>query len=220
MVTEGLYADDWLKQEAPGAYSREQIVILAGSGAARSLTSGMVLAKVTKGTASAAAQAGNTGDGAMGAITVGAAAKPGVYKLEIFAAAANAGSFNVYDPDGNFVGQGTVAVAFSAGGLAFTLADGSADFVIGDGFNITVAAGSGKWVQFDQDGTTGTEDAAGILLFDAEAADGADGAGVAIVRDAIVNAAQIAWPAGIDAGEKAAGVAQLEALGILVREGS
>lgn len=220
MITEGQYADDWLKHEAPNHYSREQIVILAGSGSARVLTSGMVLAKVTKGTASAAAKAGNTGDGAMGAITVGAAAKPGAYKLEIFAAAANAGSFNVFDPDGNFVAQGTVGVAFSAGGLGFTLADGSADFVVGDGFTITVAAGSGKWVQFNQDGTTGTEDAAGILLFDAEAADGADGAGVAIVRDAIVNSAQLTWPADIEAGEKTAPVAALEALGILVREGS
>jgi hypothetical protein len=220
METERIYADDWLKSEAPAHYSREVIVILAGSGAARNLTSGMVLAKVTKGTASAAAQAGNTGNGTMGAITVGAAAKPGVYKLEIIEPATDAGKFHVFDPDGIFVGQGTVAVAFSAGGLGFTLADGGTDFVSGDGFDITVAAGSGKWVQYNEDGTTGTEDAAGILLHDASAADAVDGEGVAIVRDAIVSDNGLVWPSTADANEKAAAVEQLTALGILVREGA
>jgi len=50
--TEGQYSGDWLKweQEANGKYySREQITILAGSGADRVLTSGMVLGKITSG---------------------------------------------------------------------------------------------------------------------------------------------------------------------------
>lgn len=84
------------------------------------------------------AKAGNTGDGTMGAVTVSAGAKEGTYDLEIIAAASNAGTFEVHDPDGLLVGVGTVAVAFSAGGIAFTLADGAADFVVGDGFTIAV----------------------------------------------------------------------------------
>lgn len=220
LLTEGKVPGDWLKGEQvdPQDFSREKITILAGSGAVRALTSGMVLAKVTKGAATAAAVAGNTGNGTMGSVTVGAAAKPGVYSLTFIEPASNAGKFVVEDPDGNVVGAGTVAVAFSAGGLGFTLADGATDFVSGDAFTITVAAGSGKWVQIDDDGLLGSEDAAGILYIDVTAPDGTDAKGVAIVRNAVVSANGITWPSDFDSTEKAAAVVQLAALGILVRE--
>lgn len=45
--TEGKYPSDWLKWEEEGYYSRLEITVLAGSGTARALTSGMVLGKVT-----------------------------------------------------------------------------------------------------------------------------------------------------------------------------
>lgn len=90
-------------------------------------------------TASAAALGTNTGNGTMGAITVTAGAKPGRYTLTIIEPGANTGTFNVIDPDGIQIGDGVVASAFSAGGLAFTLADGATDFVAGDAFAITVA---------------------------------------------------------------------------------
>ena len=95
------------------------------------------------GSAVATADAGNTGNGAMGAITVGAGAKAGTYRLEIIEAAANAGTFGVWDPDGIMVGTGNVASAFSGGGLSFTLADGATDFVAGDGFAIVVTLTAG-----------------------------------------------------------------------------
>lgn len=201
-------------------YCREKVTILAGSGAARALTVGMVVAKVTKGTASATAFAGNTGTGAMGSITVGAAAKPGRYTLLIRDANTNAGNFIVTDPDGIAVGEGTVAVAFDAGGLAFTLADAT-DFIVGDGFYIDVAAGSGKWVQYLDTGTTGIEDALGVLLYDVTAADGTDNPnGIVLARGpAVVSDAGLVWPATADAGEKATAIAQLEALGIKVATG-
>lgn len=90
--------------------------------------------------AASAAVAGNTGNGTMGAVTVTAGAKLGVYKLTVITAASNAGVFSVEDPDGNIVDMGNVAAAFSSGGLAFTLADGATDFAVGDQFNITVTA--------------------------------------------------------------------------------
>jgi len=37
---------------------------------------------------------------------------------------------------------GTVAAAYSFGGLAFTLADGTPDFAVGDKFTITVTGGN------------------------------------------------------------------------------
>lgn len=215
--TEGQYVGDWLKWEQEGRFSRKVVTILAGSGADRALTSGMVLGCVTKGTASAAAVAGNTGTGTIGAITVGAAAKPGAYRLTCIEPATDAGKFQVEDPDGIAVGVATVAVAFSGGGLGFTIADAT-DFVAGDAFVITVAAGSGKYVQIDDDGTTGIEDAAGILLVNTTAPDGVDVEATAIVRDARVSANGITWPSDFDSNEKAAAIVQLAALGIIVEE--
>jgi hypothetical protein len=93
-------------------------------------------------TATSAAFTGNTGNGAMGAVTVTAGTKLGVHKLVIIEPGANVGNFVVYDPDGiPASAHGTVASAYSAGGLAFTLADGATDFVAGDGFDITVSEG-------------------------------------------------------------------------------
>lgn len=220
VLTEGKYVGDWLKGEVeePRDYSREVITILAGSGSARALTSGMVLGKITKGAATPAAVAGNTGNGTIGTVTVGAAAKPGVYAVTCIEPATNAGKFLVNDPEGQVLGVATVAVAFSAGGIGFTIADGATDFVSGDSFTITVAAGSGKWVQLDLTGTNGSEDAAGILYINATAADGTDGEGVAIVRQAVVSANGIVWPAGANTNQKDAAIAQLAVLGIIVRE--
>lgn len=219
--TEGVRPADWLKWEEDNFFSREQITILAGSGAARVLTSGMVLGKsATGGSATAAADAGNTGDGAMGAITVLGAAKLGKYRLVFHTAAADAGDFSVYDPDGQHVGDGTVAVAFTGGGISFTLADGAADFVVGDAFTITVHSLVEKWEQLDLAASDGAEIAAGILLEDRTAPDGTDAEAVAVVREAIVNDNEIVLPGTPTADQIATVHAQLEARGIQVREGN
>lgn len=166
---------------------------------------------------SASAVAGdNTGAGAMGAITVSSAAKPGDYVLKITKAATGAGDFQVTDPNGVVIGNGTVAVAFSGGGLAFTLADGDPDFAVGDTFIITVAEGSGNYAMHDAAGIDGREDAVAIL-FDAVDATLADKAGVSIARNSEINGDEITWKTGISDGDKAAGIASLKALGVIVR---
>ena len=83
------------------------------------------------------AGAGNTGDGVMSGIGT-IAAKLGDFTLVCVAEAVDAGDFTVYDPDGVYLGLMTVAVEFVGGGLTFTLADGAADFLIGDSFVINV----------------------------------------------------------------------------------
>ena len=96
--------------------------------------------------ATAHAFAGNTGSGAMGTITVSSNAKVGNYVLRINALEGNKGHFTVLYPDGSFCAEGNVGSAFSAGGLSFTLADAT-DYIIGDGFYITVdeaTAGTGS----------------------------------------------------------------------------
>ena len=180
MLTESIYREEGLLSELPGAMSREAITVLSGQNITVPMT---VLGKVTVGAVTSAAYAGNTGNGTMGAVTLSAGAKAGVYKLTIIEPGTNVGKFIVEDPTGIIIGIGTVAAAFSAGGLAFTLADGATDFVSGDGFNITVAAGSGKYVKYNQDATNGSQIAAGIAI-DAYDATLADVDGVALVRGA------------------------------------
>lgn len=90
-------------------------------------------------TATAAAFAGNTGNGAMGAVTVEAGAKVGAWRLQIIEPGANVGTFRLEDPDGIVSPEaGVVASAYDDDNLNFTLADGATDFVAGDGFTITV----------------------------------------------------------------------------------
>ncbi len=72
---------------------------------------------------------------------------------------------------------------------------------------------SGKFAPLDQDAVDGTEAAAGIMVGAVDATL-ADTAGVIIEKDALVSMANLVWPADIDAGEKTAAIAELEALGI------
>jgi hypothetical protein len=180
----------------------------------------MVLGRVTKGSAVGAAVAGNTGNGTITAApTVGQAAKPGVYRAVCIEPATNGGKFSVEDPDGILVGIAAVGTEIAAH-LTFTIADGATDFVAGDAFTITVAAGSGKVAQIDFASTAGADAACGLLTEDATAPDGADRSAVAVVRNAIVSANGIAWPAGATTDQKNAAIAQLKSLGILVRQGA
>ncbi len=171
---------------------------------------------ITASAASAAAYSGNTGNGTMGAITVSAGVKVGDYKLTIVEPGTNVGNFIVEDPAGIFVGQGDVAAAFSAGGLAFTLADGSTDFVAGDGFTITVAAGDNKYVPYDDDNTDGSG-VADAVAYDYVDATSADKTVAAIVRNAEVKLSSLQWASTNDATDKTNGLADLAAKHIIAR---
>lgn len=210
-LTEVQYNAEFMVSEAPGSRSREAVSVASG----QNLKAGTVIGKKVYGTATET-HAGNTGDGVMGAITVGAGAKAGVYNLTIIEPGTNVGTFQVEDPDGIIVGNGVVAAAFTGGGLSFTLADGSTDFIAGDRFLITVAAGAGTVAVYDPAATNGTEDVYGILRDNVDASGGAL-PGVAIVRDAEVNASELIWFSGATTDQKNAGLAALAVLGIIGR---
>ena len=213
-LSEGSHAGEFLLSEANGTKSRENVTLLSG----QNLKAGAVLGKVTTGTTatSAAKAGGNTGNGVMGTVTVSAGAKPGVHRLNIMAAATDAGTFEVEDPDGVPVGTGTVGVAFSAGGLAFTLADGTTDFVVGDGFKITVAAGSGKFKEYNPANSDGSGVAVAVLWDNVDAS-AADTVAAIIARDAEVKKPELKWFSGASAGQITAGLVDLAAVGIIGR---
>ncbi len=131
--------------------THQPVTVLSGEGAR---VRGSVMGKISIGAASSAAKSGgNTGTGTfvLDATTpVLAGAKVGVYALRCITASTNGGVFRLTDPDGYGLGDftitggsgGTVAIANDIKGV---LTDAGTDFIVGDGFDITVAAGSGKW---------------------------------------------------------------------------
>ena len=210
--TEGARLGEWLKWEMDGRMSRKTVTVGAGD-----LATGTVMGQITLGAATATAFSHNTaGTGACGAVTVGAGAKAGTYKVVIIEPGTGAGKFTVEDPDGILVGIGTVASAFSGGGLGFTIADGTPDFVSGEGFDIVVAAGTGYYLALDDDATDGSAVAAGILV---EAVDASTAAkeGVIIYKNARIDTRGLTW-ADASAGAKTAALAILANAGIVAGE--
>lgn len=172
--------------------------------------------------ATATAASGNTGNGTMGTVTVSGKARPGKYTVTITAAASNAGSFAVRDPDGAVIGNGTVAAAYSDGQLSFTLADGSADFVVGDNFTIVVV-GAYRYKKVEDTATDGSDVACAIYLSESDAGFGNATIAattltpiVALVRGpAAVARESLDYGSSINTtAEKNALYAQLEAIGI------
>ena len=147
------------------------------------LTKGAVLGLVALGSASAVADGGNTGDGTISAVTVGASAIPGDYVVEIVEASADAGRFSVIDPNGDRLDDGDVASAYSNGHLGFTIADGAADFEVGDKFTITVAAGSGKYKLATAAAADGSAAPIAILAEDCDASGGDKSAVIYLAGD-------------------------------------
>ena len=75
---------------------------------------------------------------------------------------------------------------------------------------------SGKYKALDPAASDGSQTAAGVL-YDAVDATAADAEGVAILRLAEVNAAELVWPAGITGGQKSTALGQLAAINIIAR---
>lgn len=140
----------------------------------QNLTRGALLGRTTVGAAVSAAKAGgNTGNGALTLdvttpVLVGA--KSGVYTVRCIAAATNSGTFRVEDPDGNVLGDVAVGATF-ADDIKFAIADGATDFVVGDGFDITVAAVD-KYTLSLAAATDGSQVPAAVLAIDCDASGG------------------------------------------------
>jgi len=225
-LTEGRRAGEFLLSEGNRTRSRDTVTLLS-SGSAVELEAGTVLAQIDVGAATAAAKTGgNTGNGTitMDATTpVLAGAKPGIYTVRCIAAATNGGTFRLEDPDGDVIADAAItggaggAVAF-AEQVKFVITDAGTDFIVGDGFDITVAAGSGKWTPF----LNAANREAGAILFDTVTVPASgDLAVVAITRDAEVKADDLVYDSSLSGGAltaaKAAAAVSLAAAGIIIR---
>jgi hypothetical protein len=214
-LTEGRYPLEFIVSEAANAKSRSLGAYLA---AGQNLDAGAVVGQQLH-TSALAAKVSGTGDGnvAAAAVTLGSQARPGVYKLTATAAAAGAGTFSVTTPDGDLLPNLTVGTAYVSDHINLTVPDGATDWGVGAVISVTVA-GSGYYTVLNPSASDGSEVAAGILAFPVDATLGAKPA-VFIIWNADVNSQEIAWPAGITAGQKTAAIAQLEARKIRLIQG-
>lgn len=116
-------------------------------GQAANTTLGMpVKATYTYGAVTASALTG-TGNGTITALSVTGTPLPGVYRLTVNTAVANGGVWTLVDPEGTTVSStltqtvgASQATVLSAGGIQFTITDGTSDFGLGAYFDITVPA--------------------------------------------------------------------------------
>jgi hypothetical protein len=141
---------------------RENVTIASG----QSLLQGAVLGKITIGTLTGSAKAGNTGTGAFSAITAGSKTKVGVYS---FICTSAGGTFKVLDPDGFRLDDLTAGSAYSGEQLNFTLTNSGTAFVLGDTFSITVAEGSGSYKLVDSSSVDGSQNPVAVLAEDVDA---------------------------------------------------
>ena len=205
--------------EEDGRLSREVVTVKSG----QILEMGAVLGKETLAACPTTGTPSSpiTGAGTCTGVTAGAKAKVGTYTIKCIHAVTGGGIFSVADPDGYALPNAVVG-AYVNDQINFTLADGSPDFSVDDYFTVTIAAGTGYVKELAKGALTsvlGDQDAYGILTADCDASTGAKAA-VAIVKDAVIVAANLVWPDGspaVSAGEKTVALAQLAAKGIVAR---
>jgi hypothetical protein len=144
----------------------KKVTVLSG----QNLVRGTVIGLVTVGALSET-HAGNTGTGAMSGLAAGKKTVPGAYTVRCDKVVANAGDFTIIAPNGNVVGIAHVGVAFVSDHLNFTIADAT-DFILGDTFVVTVAAGSGKAVIVNSANIDGSGAPEGVMLENVDASSG------------------------------------------------
>lgn len=210
-LTQGTRPGEFLITEVEGNLSRTNAVVAAS----QTILAGSLLGKITMGTATASAVTG-TGNGVISGVARTTRSKVGVYTVRCITAAVNGGRFEVIDPDGISLQQAVVGTAYN-GAIAFSVADGAADFVVGDFFTITVAAGSGQYALYNPAATDGTQFFAGIA-YDAVTTGVGQTAALGIVDfGAEVLRTSLNFGS-LDAGQQTTVIAQMLARFIKVRE--
>ncbi len=115
----------------------------------------------------------NTGNGTCTSLALGdgGPAKVGTYTLTCtVAGTTHGGTFRLTDPDGidlaTIIMPDTVGgtYAYEGHGVAFTLTDGTTNFIVGDSFTFTITAGSGYWKQYAATAKDGSNIIKGISL--------------------------------------------------------
>lgn len=217
ILTEGRHAGEFILSEGDAGYSRDNLTIAIS----QTIVPGQVLgAKVTvaDATAVASADAGNTassGTIAMDATPLTSIAKNGRY----VGVASAATKVDWTDPEGQQIGVSTHGSLFNKGGIRLTITAGGTPNVVGDTFYVDVGVEPGdvQYVAYNQDGTDGSQVAKAIAIDGVVTGVSATAKVGGITRAAQVKGIALTWPTDITAAEKALGISQLAAQGIIVR---
>ena len=197
---------DWLKYENKDGerYSRENWETPAGNGI---LITGMLLAMAGSGeVVDFGPGNANVGNGVASAVSATAGVVPGNYVVTFTGTGATA-AFTVTGP-ASFNQTGVVGTPFAQGGLAFSIADGSTHFAVGDSFVFDVRSESGTGVPITTGYTAGVT--LGIVTEPQDTTTKAKRVAV-LVRDARIAASGLVYPANITVAAKAAVLTQLAA---------
>ena len=165
-----------------------------------------------------------TGNGVISGLSLGQRAKLGNYIALCTAVATNAATWELFDPDGESLGEraydgsGATAVWALNPQLNLTITDGSTDFAAGDVFNVAVfnQLAGGKIVAWAPGTYDGRHRAVGCLYDNVDAAAG-DLPGVLITRNAEVRKDDLQWAAAISAADKDSAYLDLALRGVIAR---
>lgn len=219
MMAELLEQPRFLLREAAGYASRDVVHIAEN----QDIVPGQLLGArviVADASATVTAAAGNVGNGVLALASPKGTGeiKSGRYTVEIISAASNAGTFRVEDPGGHEIGNGSVGAAFDKE-IKFTVADGLADFVVGDRIfvDVVVEPADLEFIAFDPDGTDGAETVKAIAMQPATTGPGEARKILAFRRLGEVNGREIVLPDGLTSVQTAKAYADLAELKIQVR---
>lgn len=154
----GIYAETFVPDQLVAGNLKlvtDDIVVTGGPYAR-----GTVLGQVTSNPAIVTEGSTNTGNGAVGAVTVGTGALIGNYVLT----AKTATDFGVVDPEGNALPDMTVGTAYNQEGLSFTVTAGGTAYVAGDTINIEVVDAIGTFKESVKTASDGSQNPSAILV--------------------------------------------------------
>jgi hypothetical protein len=218
-LTETLHAGAFIVSEARGYFSRDTGTIAIN----QTILPGQVLyssAVVASLTATATADAGNTGNGVFTLdVTTPAlaTAQNGAYRVVCEAVVANAGTFLVMDPSGVEIGRYQAVAAAFANQIKFTIADGATDFAVGDAFTVVVGRESGIDEQFSALPNDGSQVASAIAVYPVTTGGSATAKIAIMKRHAEVRLSDLTFATSISAANKAKAIEELRAYGIICR---
>jgi hypothetical protein len=146
--------------------NREPVLIASG----QVLPAGSILVRTY--TPSVTAASGNTGNGTLTVVSVGPYVLEGAYTATCVSKRTDRGLFEVRNTYHGVIGRANVGTTFTSDDLQLLIADGSADFVLGDTFSIQITGGNFSGYDFDADeaafvaGTPIVQVASGVLSAD------------------------------------------------------
>lgn len=188
-----------------GTFPRECVDVTLTGGAA--LPAGAVLGRtVAAGAVTATADAGNTaGSGVVSGQAAATGVQIGNYRVVCIEPATNAGTFEVFDPKGVSIGKYNVGGAAFNNQITFQISDAT-DFVSGDAFTISVAAGAEKFKLAAAASVDGSQEPCAILAVAADPSGGDVKASVYLTGEFVKSA--LTFGAGLTAASTLWGLAQ------------